>query len=163
MGSFRDREVACSASDHKGSNFKSCVWKAVSSNSSPHPQEVLLVQISLYLQKGGLNPFHFISFFDSILYLFSSQNYPHAMTTSSVVGEGRSRGASETLCGYEGIQTYDINQMLMECWADIVDNGPTMNQSLVARQCWLNADLLSPPQGQHKTNFMRAVVLILTG
>ena len=29
-----DREVACSASDHQGSNFESCVWRAVSSHSS---------------------------------------------------------------------------------------------------------------------------------
>ena len=32
-GNFRDREVACSASDCQGSNFESCVWRAVSSHS----------------------------------------------------------------------------------------------------------------------------------
>ena len=32
VGSLRDREVACSASDLKGLNFKSCVWRAVSSH-----------------------------------------------------------------------------------------------------------------------------------
>ena len=42
VGSLRDREVACSASDRQGSNFESCVWKTVSSQSSHHPQEVLL-------------------------------------------------------------------------------------------------------------------------
>ena len=51
----RDREVACSASDRHGSNFESCVWRAVSSHprSSHHLQEV---------HKDGLNPhsFHFI-------------------------------------------------------------------------------------------------------
>ena len=31
---FRDREVACSASDLQGLNFKYCVWRAVSSHSS---------------------------------------------------------------------------------------------------------------------------------
>ena len=31
VGSLRDREVACSASDREGSNFKSCVWRTVSS------------------------------------------------------------------------------------------------------------------------------------
>ena len=31
VGSFRDREVACSASDRQGSNFESCVWRTVSS------------------------------------------------------------------------------------------------------------------------------------
>ena len=62
-GSLRDREVACSASDRQGSNFESCVWRTVSSQSSHHPQEVLLAQFSLYVHKGCLKPdsFHFIS------------------------------------------------------------------------------------------------------
>ena len=72
VGSLRDREVACSASDHQGSNFESCVWRTVSSQSSHHPQEVLLAQFSLYVHKGGLKPdsFHFkrdYSHFSSIL------------------------------------------------------------------------------------------------
>ena len=46
---LRDREVACSASDRQGSNFESCVWRTVSSQSSHHPQEVLLAQFSLYV------------------------------------------------------------------------------------------------------------------
>ena len=62
VGSLRDREVACSASDSQGSNFESCVWRTVSSQSSHHPQEVLLAQFSLYVHKGGLKPdsFHFL-------------------------------------------------------------------------------------------------------
>ena len=62
VGSLRDREVACSASDRQGSSFESYVWRAVSSQSSHHPQEVLLAQFSLYVHKGGLKPdsFHFI-------------------------------------------------------------------------------------------------------
>ena len=65
VGSLRDREVACLASDRQGSNFESCVWRTVSSQSSHHPQEVLLAQFSLYVHKGGLKPdsFHFISQF----------------------------------------------------------------------------------------------------
>ena len=61
VGSLRDREVACSASDRQGSNFESCVWRTVSSQSFHHPQEVLLAQFSLYVHKGGLKPdsFHF--------------------------------------------------------------------------------------------------------
>ena len=64
VGSLRDREVACSASDRQGSNFESCVWRTVSSQSSHHPQEVLLAQFSLYVHKGGLKPdsFHFCSY-----------------------------------------------------------------------------------------------------
>ena len=63
VGSLRDREVACSASDRQGSNFESCVWRTVSFQSSHHPQEVLLSQFSLYVHKGGLKTIHFISFF----------------------------------------------------------------------------------------------------
>ena len=63
VGSLRDREVACSASDRQGSNFESCVWRTVSSQSSHHPQEVFLAQFSLYVHKGGLKPdsFHFFT------------------------------------------------------------------------------------------------------
>ena len=60
VGSLRVREVACSA--RQGSNFESCVWRTVSSQSFHHPQEVLLAQFSLYVHKGGLKPdsFHFL-------------------------------------------------------------------------------------------------------
>ena len=62
VGSLRDREVACSASDRQGSNFETCVWRTVSSQLSHHPQEVLLAQFSLYVHKGGLKPdsFHLL-------------------------------------------------------------------------------------------------------
>ena len=68
VGSFRDREVACSASDRQGSNFKSCVWRTVSSQSSHPPQEALLDQFSLYVHKGGLKPdlFHLLKHISSI-------------------------------------------------------------------------------------------------
>ena len=61
VGSLRDREVACSASDRQ------------SSHSSHHPQEVLLAQFSLYVHKGGLKPdsFHFIFTFSSVVQLVS--------------------------------------------------------------------------------------------
>ena len=53
----------CSASGRQGSNFESCVCRAVSSHSSHHPQEFLLAQFSLYVHKCGLKPnsFHLIS------------------------------------------------------------------------------------------------------
>ena len=56
VGSLRDRDVACSASDLQGLNFESCVWRAVSSHSSHHPQEFILAQFSLYVHKSGLMP-----------------------------------------------------------------------------------------------------------
>ena len=82
VGSLRDREVACSASDRQGSIFESCVWRTVSSQSSHHPQEVLLAQFSLYVHKGGLKPdsFHFI-------YLVS-QLVSYAAITRKIVKRG---------------------------------------------------------------------------
>ena len=93
MGSLRDREVACSASDRQGSNFEYCVWRAVSSQSSHHPQEVLLAQFSLYVHKSGLKPDSFHFFYPAkhdtltetvkgLRYLFS--NFRHHINNISV-------------------------------------------------------------------------------
>ena len=81
VGSLCDREVACSASDRQGANFESCVWRTVSSQSSHHPQEVLLAQFSLYVHKGGLKPdsFHFISFM--LETYIHANNYKNAKET----------------------------------------------------------------------------------
>ena len=49
------QEVACLPSDRQGANFGSFVWREVSYHSSHYPQEVLLVQFSLYVHKCGLN------------------------------------------------------------------------------------------------------------
>ena len=83
VGSLRDREVACSASDRQGSNFESCVWRTVSSQSSHHPQEVLLAQFSLYVHKGGLKPdsFHFTTL---VLMLIPQLHIHDAQPTSWV-------------------------------------------------------------------------------
>ena len=48
--SLRDRET----SDLQGLNFEFCVWRAVSSHSSHHPQEVILAPFSLYVHKRVL-------------------------------------------------------------------------------------------------------------
>ena len=87
VGSLRDREVACSASHRQGSNFESCVWRTVSSQSSHHPQEVLLAQFSLYVHKGGLKPdsFHFISFVGWVgvdNYTWTCVSHPRPTTSS---------------------------------------------------------------------------------
>ena len=82
VGSLRDREVACSASDRQGSNFESCVWRTVSSQSSHHPQEVLLAQFSLYVHKGGLKPDSF-HFFLHVFSLCSSGLWPLTSHTST--------------------------------------------------------------------------------
>ena len=75
VGSLRDREVACSASDHQGFNFESCVWRTVSSQSSHHPQEVLLAQFSLYVHKGGLKPDLFIFLSDGARFGFVTEAF----------------------------------------------------------------------------------------
>ena len=61
VGSLRDREETCLASDRRDLNFESFVWRSVSSHLSHHPQGVLLAQFSLYVHKSGLKPdsFHF--------------------------------------------------------------------------------------------------------
>ena len=53
----------CLASDRQGSNFQSCVLRVVSSHSSNHTEEVLLVMFSQYVHNSGLKPhsFHFLS------------------------------------------------------------------------------------------------------
>ena len=67
VGSLRDREVVCSASDSQGSNFESCVWRSVSSHSCHHTQEVLLAQFSLLCAqkwpKARFISFHFSNSF----------------------------------------------------------------------------------------------------
>ena len=85
-GSLRDREVACSDSDRQGSNFKSCVWRTVSSQSSHHPQEVFLAQFSLYVHKVGLKPdsFHLFCKFrlvKAFLVEFGMQLFLHNLDT----------------------------------------------------------------------------------
>ena len=84
VGSLRDREVACSASDRQGSNFESCVWRTVSSQSSHHPQEVLLAQFSLYVHKGGLKPDSFHLFIIKSLH----NNYPHFPLIPVILARG---------------------------------------------------------------------------
>ena len=77
VGGLRDRELACSASDRQGSNFESGVWRTVSSQSSHHPQEVLLAQFSLYVHKSGLKPdsFHVIK---QTMHNYLTQDAPHS-------------------------------------------------------------------------------------
>ena len=86
VGSLRDREVACSASDRQGSNSESCVWRTVSSQSSHHPQEVLLAQFSLYVHKGGLKPdsFHLISHGS----FTDRQRFRHGILSTSSLQQG---------------------------------------------------------------------------
>ena len=91
VGSLRDREVACSASDRQGSNFESCVWRTVSSHSSHHPQEVLLAQFSVYVHKGGLKPdsfhLHFccVEILVGLTLIFFSQHNLYSINGCSIL------------------------------------------------------------------------------
>ena len=55
-----------------------CVWRAVSSHSPHHPQEVLLARCSLHVYKGGLksHSFHFILYLFQLSSQFISADYP---------------------------------------------------------------------------------------
>ena len=73
VGSLRDREVACTVSNLQGLNFESCVWRAVSSYSSHHPQKVLLAQfVHVCAQKcPKARLIHFIYYVEFIIQLFA--------------------------------------------------------------------------------------------
>ena len=71
MGSICAREVACSDSDLHDSNFEFCVWRAVSSHSSHHFQEVLLAQLSLHGPKTSFISIYFLYICYLVFYVFS--------------------------------------------------------------------------------------------
>ena len=80
VGSLRDREVACSVSDRQGSNFESCVWRTVSSQSFHHPQEVLLAQFSLYVHK--VKDHHFKVLFSIYISVYNKYAVPPYSTAA---------------------------------------------------------------------------------
>ena len=128
VGSLRDREVAYSASDRRGSNFESCVWRTVSSQSSHHPQEVLLAQFSLYVHKGGQKPdlFHFLpppSLISQWTRLYCTMYLVHTMqayppNTGSMMDQCRS-------------------PLLVQCRSIVFDAGPILKQDWVIVPCLL--------------------------
>ena len=128
VGSLRDREVACSASDRQGSDFESCVWRTVSSQSSHHPQEVLLAQFSLYVHKGGLKP-------DSFHFCFPKRNCdgarpnkstisPHIIVSDERTGKNITR--FRLRCGYRIRITIRIARICTKLLA-LVYLGPRTN------------------------------------
>ena len=109
VGSLRDREVACSVSDRQGSNFESCVWRTVSSQSSHHHQEVLLAQFSLYVHKGDLKPdsFHFL------LHSVFSKCGSGGTALYSDLATARDHSQPLTLCyDLEGVGAYFIPNVI---------------------------------------------------
>ena len=149
VGSLRDREVACSASDRRGLNFKSCVWRTVSSHSSHHPQEVLLAQFSLYVHKGGLKPdsFH-----------FNPANTKHLHNICTMLDQRLRRWADVVQMLYKcfvfaGNSSWsgiaycwrrwqaDTDSMSVKCWASVVSAGqypfsPSQYFMLPVPACW---------------------------
>ena len=133
VGSLRDREVACSASDRQGSNFESCVWRTVSSQSSHHPQEVLLAQFSLYVHKSGLKPdsfhFHFIYPLTTgcraewAMVKLLTANTKYSANPGSALGQRRRRWANveqtsaKHIFFYMDLPYMEYCQTLVWCWA----------------------------------------------
>ena len=117
MGSLRDREVACSAPDRQGSNFESCVWRTVSSQSSHHPQKVLLAQFGIYVHKGGLKPdsFHCI-----LSYMYDGQ---HWLTAVSVMARH-----FKCFADVETVLGQCIALLPVELWVSVADGGSWLNQ-----------------------------------
>ena len=118
VGSPRDREVACSASDRQGSNFESCVWRTVSSQSSHHPQEVLLAQFSLYVHKGGLKPdsFHFVT-------------VNHAITTEQVTDRTNAFCGTKAYLGIfidSGDDWSELDETNNYAWQQIILSCPNV-------------------------------------
>ena len=124
VGSLRDREVACSASDRQGSNFESCVWKTVSSQSSHHPQEVLLAQFSLYVHKGGLKPDSFHLHFNNKMIHVDIVRLFFLMLFSRICSVSK----EPTNTCYISQQNWHIETMLVKCWVCVADGGSTLNQ-----------------------------------
>ena len=60
MGSLCDRGSVLGL---RPPGFEFRIWRAVSSNSSHYPQEILLAQFSLYVHKRGLKPDSSISIY----------------------------------------------------------------------------------------------------
>ena len=85
VGNLRDREVACSASDCQGSNFESCVWRAVSSHSSHYIEEVLLARCSLYVHKGSLKKHSFYFHFCHTLCLLLAATWDRSFVLAVTV------------------------------------------------------------------------------
>ena len=150
VGSLRDREVTCSASDRQGSNFESCVWRAVSSQSSHHPQEVLLAQFSLYVHKGGLKPdsFHFISFqfpniswsFKIVLGLYNSfccsYRARKCIKVTRIVLVWTLSVHQASFCGLVNwtsviISTLALSWDLYLCWSNVCDADPALARLLM--------------------------------
>ena len=122
VGSLRDREVACSASDRQGSNFESSVRRTVSSQSSHHPQEVLLAHFSLYMHKGGPKP-------DSFPFL------PRVCWTSVTLFCEHVVGPYVGVSLVTGFSSASMSHLplLVRWWSVVCDAGPASNMSLV---CW---------------------------
>ena len=81
VGNLRDREIMCSASDRQGLNFKSCVWRAVSSHSSHRPRERLSwSNLACMCTKVAQSPIHFISFTDHFTIQIAAINKVTSLT-----------------------------------------------------------------------------------
>ena len=132
MGSLRDREVACSASDRQDSNSEYCVWREVSSHLSLLLQEFLMAQFSTYVHKCGAKPhslhFRFMSagsprslHFGQHWFIAGSTSHTKNNNTEPVLLILFSLTALPAKC-------HDVGPMLTLCWATVFDAGPALIQ-----------------------------------
>ena len=118
----------------------------MSSQSSHHPQEVLLARFSLYVHKGGLKPdsFHFSNI--KTLYMTSSSGrflcrilgFIHSLhsknmwvisTNHQIICIQKTRGkfyshTADTACAAQ--QTWCTDPILFWCWASFIDSRPAL-------------------------------------
>ena len=149
VGSLRDREVACSASDRQGANFESCVWRTVSSQSSHHPQEVLLAQFSLYVHKGGLKPdsFHFILLPPCLSLSVSIARWSTLSCQTELSFSGLSGNSSRR---HPANTRYLTNAIVI--LARVADGGPILKQHWFNVPCLLDYDLAYKLDSAHACN-----------
>ena len=122
----------------------------MSSQSSHNPQEVLLAQFSLYVHESGLNP-------DSFHLCLYDVPRTHARLRLRI-GRGHHCPSGrvnplpsldiqircilniktpELVDSATTQETRDVYPMLVQCWNDVVDGGPTLNRHWVRVSCLL--------------------------
>ena len=131
VGSFIDRELTWSATDRQCSNFESCqcVWRALSSHTSHHPQEVLLVQFGLSVHKSDLKPHSFYFYLTSYCEVCCSNECRYECAHPANTSYPPNDGSMVAL-------VYDVGSTLNKHWIeDLCLQGCT--QTL--KQQWFNA------------------------
>ena len=125
----------CSASDHQGSNFESCVWRAALSHLSHHPHRSPDPVQPICAQRW---PIHFIyQTHGSSMYLI---NMYYRGNLSSPDQWIRRVGSSSNRMGslFVFSKSRYTGTMLIQYWTIVCDVGPTLTQHWVRVSYWLS-------------------------